>query len=172
MNIDNFLDEDISFIEKRDSSNFDDYEFSMADCIIAGRVYDQVVDLIYQEVEAGTSSLVVPISDILEGINSEPEHFELQGYNSIDETAVEGFRLIKKLKLQIFTDRELSVFKVVSIPTEFVFPYTKKYEDLYPDLFDELGSLCRMIMLEEDENLTVDAILLKRSLQNYFEQAA
>jgi|GEM_PF-5580128 len=172
MSLDSFLNENFEFIKDKQPSNIDDYTSSFGGFEFDSDIYDQAMQPIIQVAQTATSSLEVPIADIMSVLKAENDQLQLQGYNIIEAVDIEGFNLKKKLKIQVFTDRELSVFNVVSIPTEFVFPYTQKYEDLYPDLFDELGSLCRMIMLEEDENLTFDAILLKKSLQNYFEQAA
>jgi hypothetical protein len=172
MDFANFLDFDFEFINKKQPTDLKDYVGSMNGYEFDPDFYDQAMDPIINVARTATSSLEVPVDNILSELNDESEQLELQGYNVIDEADIDGFSLKKKLKIHVFTDREISVFNVVSIPTEFVFPYTQKYENLYPDLFDELSSLCRMIMLEEDKNLTGDAILLKKSLQNYFEQAA
>jgi len=170
MNFYDFLSEDLEFIENRSSLSLDDYEVCRDDFTIEGRIYDQALEPVLKGVRTATSSNLVSVSGILDEIEKEEDQLSFQTFNVIENAVIEGFKQKTKLSIQVFANKELTIFNIVSIPTEFVFPYTQKHEELFPDLYDELGSLCRMIMLEDDSNLADDAINLKYSLQKFFEQ--
>ncbi len=174
MSFKNIFGDTVSFIYKRSSDTLmDGYEVFGEDVVLSSESYDQIMEPIIQKVATSTTTFLdIKLSTYLDDLDSVDEFdTELQGEAEYStDMGLEGFRIKKKLKMIITTNKKLSTIHILSIPSEFIFEYQPNIEDYFTELKDELESLCRIIMLEDDDNLSLDAIDLKKSLLNFFEE--
>jgi hypothetical protein len=165
-----FSTNEFSFVKERITRLYGSEVFG-DDFSFIGIDYDQAVNpIISNKMSTATtlSSLNVDISAILADILSKKNDFTFQAGIRISDLELEGFRQTKGLKVRVITNEEIAIVNVLSVPIDFVFEYCRKALDYIPLLKSDLGYLCNEIMQEDDENLTDDAINVKRSLLRYF----
>ena len=109
-----------------------------------------------------SGSKPLQVSNILE------DKFEEQGVLTFEgKIGVVGVKLIRPIQFYAKTNKEISILTSIFIPNDFVLEYEPDISDYLPQLKEELESLCRMILKEDDLNLTNDARLLKQRLGKY-----
>lgn len=169
MNFENFFNQDNSFIDEKISEiNLDDYEKGWKG-EITFQTYDEVITPILRNISEVTLSPSFPL-DISLYLNDDDSSVEEEevvqgGGKVILNLDLDGYILKDQLKALITTNFKITTIRIFLIPTEFIFCYQQNVEDYFPELKEEIESLCRMVMLEEDDKLAQDAIALKKSLQ-------
>lgn len=117
-----------------------------------------------------SANLKLNVSELLDDLLAEEGEFEFLGSGVFNDQEICGFKTKQEMHFNIITNRSISIVNIISIPSEFVFEYSSNVDD-YPNLLKgELGSLCRMIMMEDDKKLTTDALELKKALLELFEK--
>ncbi len=168
MNFENIFNQDNSFIDEEISNiNLGDYEKGWKG-EITFQTYDEVMTPILCNISkvALSPSFPLDISLYLDDDLSVEEEVIQGGGKVILDLDLDGFIIKYQLKALITTNFKLATIRVFSIPTEFIFCYQQNVKDYFPELKEEIESLCRMIMLECDDKLAPDAIALKKNLQN------
>lgn len=173
MNFENLFSENHSFFKKKSSESMADKgEIFGTEVSFSEEIYDHIIEPILEGVSTATTEVpLIDLSILIDEDYDEENEIEFQGQTEYPaELGLEGFLVKKNLKMIVTTTRKFSIIRILSIPTEFICDYKPDISGYFPDLKDELSSLCRMIMVEDDDKLTEDAIDLKKSLLRHFEK--
>lgn len=102
----------------------------------------------------------------------ENEDSHIQG-SEVFFPEIEGFITKKPTKILIATDnnKKLSTILVFSLGIDLIVDYKNNIQDYFEELNCQLEGLCVGIMMENDENLTLESMELKRKLHLIFEPA-